>query len=76
MTAVHSQRDGFGGIQPICHELTLVRPTPLTASRADSGAILIRRSGLRCGGSHPEPRSNGSQVRMPANSPMPIWVLR
>jgi hypothetical protein len=33
MAAVHSERDESGGLQLICHKLTLVRPPPLTASR-------------------------------------------
>jgi hypothetical protein len=55
MAAVHSERDESGGLQLICHELTLVRPSPLTAPQADSaGAILITRSGRRRRESHRE----------------------
>jgi hypothetical protein len=45
MAAVHSPRDESGRLQPSCHELTLMRPTSLTAYQADSAAILILRSG-------------------------------
>jgi hypothetical protein len=76
MAAVHSPRDVSGALQPICHELTLVRPSPLTAAQADSAAILIIRSARKCRGSHPEPHSNGSQVRMPGNLLISlIWVF-